>query len=296
MRRPPMLLRCSEALARLLVAAFTRRALRPGNVASGDRCVRGTLAPRHHAGTNNLHSKALCATGRKAALAPRHYWIAATRCRHADLTLRRPATIRGSDGAGATDGSATRAAGAARLSTVSMRGTALMLGSAFPAATPPIARNGAFHRISMEMMSTGTVPHSRLVPENATEVSNQATVVNVTALGIARRSHQVALSERTPRRQRPLRSRRPCRVTARVMDGRKNPSGRRQPPRCRRRRVTHRAAAAAWRRRRPKKSWLPQPHIGLCGELSVTPAQLAAYAEATPHRGLVTRRPPCPCR
>ena len=73
MRRPPMLLRCSEALAQLLDAAFTRRALRPGNVASGDRCVRGTLAPRHHAGTNILLSKALGATGRKAAFAPRHY-------------------------------------------------------------------------------------------------------------------------------------------------------------------------------------------------------------------------------
>ena len=79
-RRPPMLLRCSEALAQLLFAAFTRRALRPGNVASGDRCVRGTLAPRHHAGTNNLLSKAPGATGRKAALAPRHYRIPA--CSH----------------------------------------------------------------------------------------------------------------------------------------------------------------------------------------------------------------------
>ena len=56
-------------------AAFTRRALRPGNVASGDRCVRGTLAPRHHAGTNSLLSKALGATGPKADLAPRHYRI-----------------------------------------------------------------------------------------------------------------------------------------------------------------------------------------------------------------------------
>ena len=73
MRRPPMLLRCSEALAQLLDAAFTRRALRPGNVACGDRCVRGTLTPRHHAGTNDLLSKALGATGRKAAFAPRHY-------------------------------------------------------------------------------------------------------------------------------------------------------------------------------------------------------------------------------
>ena len=70
MRRPPMLLRCSEALAQLLIAAFTRRALRPGNVARGDQCVRGTLALRHHAGTNNLLSKAVGATGRKAALVP----------------------------------------------------------------------------------------------------------------------------------------------------------------------------------------------------------------------------------
>ena len=75
MRRPRTLLRCSEALAQLLVAAFTRRALRPGNVACGDRCVRGTIAPRHHAGTNILLSKALGATGRKADLAPRHYRI-----------------------------------------------------------------------------------------------------------------------------------------------------------------------------------------------------------------------------
>ena len=76
MRRPTTLLLCSEALAQLQFAAFTRRALRPGNVARGDRCVRGTLTPRHHAGTNDLLSKALDATGRKAALAPRHYRIA----------------------------------------------------------------------------------------------------------------------------------------------------------------------------------------------------------------------------
>ena len=36
MRRPRTLLLCSEALAQLLVAAFSRRALRPGNVAGGD--------------------------------------------------------------------------------------------------------------------------------------------------------------------------------------------------------------------------------------------------------------------
>ena len=75
MRRPRTLLLCSKALAQLLDAAFTRRALRPGNVACGDQCVRGTLAPRHHAGTNDLLSKALGATGRKADFAPRHYRI-----------------------------------------------------------------------------------------------------------------------------------------------------------------------------------------------------------------------------
>ena len=92
MRRPPMLLRCSEALAQLLFAASTRWALRPGNVAIGDQCVRGTLAPRHHAGTNNLLSKALGATGRKAALAPRHYriaaWSAGTPHRECDVPRR----------------------------------------------------------------------------------------------------------------------------------------------------------------------------------------------------------------
>ena len=80
MRRPTTLLLCSEALAQLQFAAFTRRALCPGHVACGDHCVRGTLPPRHHAGTNDLLSKALDATGRKAALAPRHYRIPA--CSH----------------------------------------------------------------------------------------------------------------------------------------------------------------------------------------------------------------------
>ena len=71
--------RCCFAARHLvstLGAAITRRALRPGHVACGDHCVRGTLPPRHHAGTNDLLSKALGATGRKAALAPRHYRIA----------------------------------------------------------------------------------------------------------------------------------------------------------------------------------------------------------------------------
>ena len=75
MRRPPMLRFAARHWGSTLGAAITRRALRPGNVASGDRCVRGTLAPRHHAGTNILLSKALGATGRKADLAPRHYRI-----------------------------------------------------------------------------------------------------------------------------------------------------------------------------------------------------------------------------
>ena len=63
---------CAAALQRgtgaALGAAFTRRALRPVNVARGDRCVRGTLAPRHHAGTNN--QQALGATGLKADQRP----------------------------------------------------------------------------------------------------------------------------------------------------------------------------------------------------------------------------------
>ena len=99
MRRPPMLLRCSEALAQLQFAAFTRRARRPGNVASGDRCVRGTLAPRHHAGTNNLLSKAPGATGRKAALAPRHYRIPPTGRHAAGAAIGRFQPPAGSDGA-----------------------------------------------------------------------------------------------------------------------------------------------------------------------------------------------------
>ena len=96
MRRPTTLLLCSEALAQLQFAAFTRRALRPGHVACGDHCVRGTLPPRHHAGTNDRLSKALGATGRKAAFAPRHYripaWSAGTPHRECDIPRRgRPA-------------------------------------------------------------------------------------------------------------------------------------------------------------------------------------------------------------
>ena len=88
-------LRCCFAARHLvstLGAAITRRALRPGNVACGDRCVRGILAPRHHAGTNDLLSKALGATGRTAAFAPRHYripaWSAGTPHRECDVPRR----------------------------------------------------------------------------------------------------------------------------------------------------------------------------------------------------------------
>ena len=62
-----------------LIAAFTRRALRPGHVACGDRCVRGTIPSRHHAGIKDLLSTTLGATGPKAAFAPRHYRIPAFR-------------------------------------------------------------------------------------------------------------------------------------------------------------------------------------------------------------------------
>ena len=58
-----------------LIAAFTRRALRPGHVACGDRCVRRTIPSHHHAGINDLLSTTLVATGRKADFGPRHYRI-----------------------------------------------------------------------------------------------------------------------------------------------------------------------------------------------------------------------------
>ena len=94
-----------------LGAAFTRRALRPGNVASGDRCVRGTLPPRHHAGTNILLSKALGATGRKAAFAPRHYRIPPPSDRPPNAPS--PASDRRNGSDGACTLSRTRALGGA---------------------------------------------------------------------------------------------------------------------------------------------------------------------------------------
>ena len=83
-----------------LGAAITRRALRPGNVACGDRCVRGTIPPRHHAGINDLVSTTLGATGRKAAFAPRHYRISRVFPWDTAPRVRRSATSpAGSDGA-----------------------------------------------------------------------------------------------------------------------------------------------------------------------------------------------------
>ena len=72
-----------------LFAAFTRRALRPGHVACGDRCVRRTIPPRHHAGIKDLLSTTLGATGRKADLAPRHYRSRPTGRRAAEGALGR---------------------------------------------------------------------------------------------------------------------------------------------------------------------------------------------------------------
>ena len=50
------------------------------------------------------------------------------------------------------------------------------------------------HSMSTEI-STEIAPHSRLVFENAGQVSNQATVASVTAFEIALQGHQVASSE-----------------------------------------------------------------------------------------------------
>ena len=87
-----------------LGAAITRRALRPGNVACGDRRLRGTLPSRHHAGTNNLVSTALAATARKADLAPRHYRISRVFSWDTAPGVRRSATgPAGSDGTCASD-------------------------------------------------------------------------------------------------------------------------------------------------------------------------------------------------
>ena len=86
-----------------LGAAITRRALRPGNVACGDRCVRGTLAPRHHAGTNNLVSTTLGATGLKADLAPRHYRIPPPGDRPRKMPSAASGRRSGSDGPCASD-------------------------------------------------------------------------------------------------------------------------------------------------------------------------------------------------
>ncbi len=51
----------------------SRRALPSRHVAFSDQVMRGTLAPRHHAGTKFLVTETLAATGPEANSAPRHY-------------------------------------------------------------------------------------------------------------------------------------------------------------------------------------------------------------------------------
>ena len=81
-----------------LFAAFTRRALRPGHVACGDRCVRRTIPSHHHAGIKDLVSTTLAATGPKADLAPRHYQSRPTGRRAAEGAFGRFRPPTGSDG------------------------------------------------------------------------------------------------------------------------------------------------------------------------------------------------------
>ena len=75
MRRPPTLQRCSMALGRHPPAgdAITPGSSVPATSLCGDQVMRGTLAPRHHAGTNFLLTETLAATGLEADFAPRHY-------------------------------------------------------------------------------------------------------------------------------------------------------------------------------------------------------------------------------
>ena len=57
--------------------------------------MRGTLAPRHHAGTNFLLTETLAAIGLKADFAPRHYRIAALRAALGHVATRPPAMVPG---------------------------------------------------------------------------------------------------------------------------------------------------------------------------------------------------------
>ena len=77
MRRPPTPLRCGLALGRHPPAgdAITPGSSVPATSLCGDQVMRGTLAPRHHAGTNFLLTETLAATGLEADFAPRHYRI-----------------------------------------------------------------------------------------------------------------------------------------------------------------------------------------------------------------------------
>ena len=81
MRRPPTPLRCGLALGRHPPAgdAITPGSSVPATSLCGDQVMRGTLAPRHHAGTNFLLTETLAATGLEADFAPRHYRVLAPR-------------------------------------------------------------------------------------------------------------------------------------------------------------------------------------------------------------------------
>ena len=105
------------------------------------------------------------------------------------------------------------------------------------------------HNMSTEI-STDIAPHSRLVFENAGQVSNQATVASVKAFKIPRQGHQAAarLPGTLDEVLHLLDNDHPALaafLSRRAINGRNLGSGRRQPPRRRRRRVTRKGRSAA---------------------------------------------------
>ena len=96
-------LRCSVAAWHWVVTLGrvtpSRRALSSRHVACGDNVMPGTLAPRHHAGTNFFLTETLAAAGLDAAFAPRHYRISRAFLWDAAPELSPCATTAGSDGA-----------------------------------------------------------------------------------------------------------------------------------------------------------------------------------------------------
>ena len=211
----------------------------------GRHLRRGALYTHHQRVTIPVLLKVPAATGSAPSFAPRHYRNPATRCKDADWTLPRPAPIRGSDGAGATDRSATRASETTLFATVFLIAPRIASTYCAPTTSPrplrPLRDSGDSPQDIHGYVHCNRAPRSPVFRKRGPSIERghcgERPFARDPAEGPSPRRRSLASRALVDHSDRPVRGVPSAFLSCRAKDGWKYVSDRRQPSRRRLRRV-----------------------------------------------------------